>query len=308
MIATTAAKIGRSMKKRENMVGVARLFADRDVRRAGPRRRCRCRSRPAAASSRMRSAGMPSATSASRTAVARRLASSTLAAWLPVRSAKPVTSIGFGAGLHRRREALRAAGSPRRRASPCRSRNGRPATRRAGATRGAASGDSGLGHVGRRLDRRVGREPERAVDDDLVAGREALRDEPAVAVPVADDDRPQLGLVVLVDDPDEVALGALLHRALRDEDRVRPDRAAQARAHVLVGTQHAFRIVDRRADQERAGLRVVRRVGERDLARVREQRAVDQLDLDDELAVLGQLQQALAAPRCGCAPSRSRRC
>ena len=62
----------------------------------------------------------------------------------------------------------------------------------------------------------------------------------------------------------------------------------QPRAHVLVRTQHALRIVDRRADQERSGLRVVRRVGERDPALVREERAVDQLDLDDELVALGQ--------------------
>ena len=86
---------------------------------------------------------------------------------------------------------------------------------------------------------------------------------------------------------------ALLHRALRDEDRVRPDRAVEPRAHVLVGAQHALRIVHRRADQERSRLRVVRRIGERDLALVREQRAVDELDLDDELAVLGKLQLAL---------------
>ena len=75
-IETTAAKIGRSMKKRENM---ARLAAHREldasrlvvVAAAGDVH---------GALSWMRSAGMPSATSASRTTIARRLASSTLAA------------------------------------------------------------------------------------------------------------------------------------------------------------------------------------------------------------------------------------
>ena len=72
---------------------------------------------------------------------------------------------------------------------------------------------------------------------------------------------------VLVDDPDEVALGALLHRALRNHDRVGPDGAVEAHAHVLVRAQHARRVVHRGAQQERAGRRVVRRIGERDLAR-----------------------------------------
>ena len=40
------------------------------------------------------------------------------------------------------------------------------------------------------------READAAVDDDLVAVVEAFGNEPAVALPVADDDRAQLGLVI----------------------------------------------------------------------------------------------------------------
>ena len=45
-------------------------------------------------------------------------------------------------------------------------------------------------------------------------------------------------------------------------------------------------IVDRRAQQERAGRRVVRRVREGDRTGVREEVAVDHLDLDDELSAV----------------------
>jgi len=145
-----------------------------------------------------------------------------------------------------------------------------------------------LGQVGRHLDGHVRGEPQRTVDDDTIARREALRNEPALGVPIADDDRPQLGPLVLVDDPDEVSLRALLHGPLRNEDRVRPDRAGEPRAHVLVGAQHALGIVDRRTDQEGSRLRIVGGVRERDLAFGGEHRAVDELDLHDELVGLRQ--------------------
>jgi hypothetical protein len=65
----------------------------------------------------------------------------------------------------------------------------------------------------------------------------------------------------------------------------------RADAHVLVRPQHTFRIVDGRAEQEGAGGGVVRRIGERDLAGIREEVAVDHLHFDDELALVGQLEQ-----------------
>ena len=49
MIATTAAKIGRSMKKRENMVGSPALLADGDLDAPRLVVAAACRSRPAAA-------------------------------------------------------------------------------------------------------------------------------------------------------------------------------------------------------------------------------------------------------------------
>jgi hypothetical protein len=112
-------------------------------------------------------------------------------------------------------------------------------------------------------------------------------------VPVADGDRPLLGLAFLVDQPDEMTLRALLHGALRDEDGVGPLRPLQARPHVLVGTQHPVRVIDRGADQEGPGLRVVRGIGKGDLAGMREWRTVTQLDFDQQLVVGGQLEQSL---------------
>ena len=66
MIETTAAKIGRSMKKRENISGAAKAISTR--------RACAASAPPttlAGGFRRKRSAGTPAATSASRTALAR---------------------------------------------------------------------------------------------------------------------------------------------------------------------------------------------------------------------------------------------
>src|SRR6185312_12056786 len=106
---------------------------------------------------------------------------------------------------------------------------------------GAARLRSRRRDVRRRVDLGAGREAQRAVDDHRVAVLEALVDEPVVAVPVADVDRPHRGLAVLAEQPHEVALGTLLDGALRHQDRVRPQRALQVHAHVLVGPQHALR-------------------------------------------------------------------
>ena len=52
--------------------------------------------------------------------------------------------------------------------------------------------------------------------------------------------RTVLGLVVLVDHPDELAFAALLHCALRHEYRLRPYRTLQPGTHVLVGRNPPF--------------------------------------------------------------------
>jgi hypothetical protein len=88
-------------------------------------------------------------------------------------------------------------------------------------------------------------------------------------------------------------LRSLLHGTLGDQDGVRPQRPLQSRTHVLVGAQQAIRVIDRRTDQEGAGLRIVRGVGKGDLAGVGKQIPVAELDLDHQLVVGGQLQQPL---------------
>src|SRR5205085_811801 len=74
----------------------------------------------------------------------------------------------------------------------------------------------------------------------------------------------QIGLAVLVDDPDEVALRALEHRTLRHDDGAGPYRAARFRAHELARLEHAVGIRDFGAHEEGAGLRIERRIDERD--------------------------------------------
>ncbi len=83
---------------------------------------------------------------------------------------------------------------------------------------------------------------DRAVDHDALARLQAVGDEPVVAVPRADFDHALMRLRVLVDDPHEVALRALQHRALRHQDRVRAHRARHPRAHELAGPQRALGI------------------------------------------------------------------
>ena len=279
MIATTAAKIGRSMKKRENMrrapqladgdVDAARLVVAAAAGDARPAARAGCARRLDADARRARRARRS----------ARFFASSTLAAALPVLvGVAGDDDLRADADVRRRRDAHRAPGASVSSVALARREvDGHARRRRAGRGRAGARWRSGarrgVGHVGRRLDRRARREAHAAVDDDLVAVGEAFGDEPAVALPVADGDRPQLGLVLLVDDPDEVALGALLHRALRHHDRVGPDRADRA-ARARTGSAAARRRDCRPIARIRnvPVCRVVRRIGERDRALVRKER------------------------------------
>jgi len=64
--------------------------------------------------------------------------------------------------------------------------------------------------------------PATATHDHAIARGETRGHDPGFAVPVAELDRPGLGLALRVDDVDELAFGAFEHRALRHQDRGRP--------------------------------------------------------------------------------------
>ena len=117
---------------------------------------------------------------------------------------------------------------------------------------------------------------EHAVDHDAVALVQAgLDHDVLLAVVVADDHRPHLGDAVRVDDVDEVAVRALLHRELRHDDRVRAaSRPCTYAVTNMPGRSSVLRVGQHRAHQERAGVLAERRVGEVDLAAVRIERAV----------------------------------
>ena len=151
---------------------------------------------------------------------------------------------------------------------------------------GAAPGGASLGTCGLHRDRAPRPEHEATVDDDPVAGREALVDEPLVPVPASGHDGAELGLLVRGHHPDEAPLGPLLDGPLRHEDRLRPDGPEDAGPNVLVRTEDAVRVREARPDEEGPGGRVVRRVGEGDPAPVREDLAAGQVDLHVVLAAL----------------------
>ena len=139
--------------------------------------------------------------------------------------------------------------------------------------------------------RRPGRHADRAVDDDPLAGLQALVDEPVVALPVADFDDPLLDLFVLADHPDEVALGTLLHGALRHQDGVGTQGTEHAHAHELPGPQNRGRIRQHRAHEEGAGLLAERGIRETHAAAVGKHAAVGQHHLDFERAIGRDLEQ-----------------
>ena len=152
-------------------------------------------------------------------------------------------------------------------------------------------GRLGRRNVSRNLELRSLSEPP-ALDDDAIARVQTVVDEPVISLPVADRDRALLGLVLFVGDPDEVPFAALLHGPLRDDDGVRPRCAIQPDTDILIRSQDAGRILDGRPNQERSGLRVIGRVGERYASGERKEVPGDELDFHGVLPATGQLQQS----------------
>src|SRR5579872_198950 len=105
-----------------------------------------------------------------------------------------------------------------------------------------------------------------AVHDDAIAGAQAAADQPLaaherVALHVA-----RAHLVGRVHDVDERAAEALLHRALRDEDRAHALHAEQRHTHELSRQQRVLRVPERRAERERPRALLHGEVGEVELA------------------------------------------
>ena len=77
------------------------------------------------------------------------------------------------------------------------------------------------------------------------------------------------GGVVALDDVDEMPLGTLHHRQLRDDDGVRTRRAENVHVDEHAGAQAALRVGDGGAYQHGAGIGIVRGVGKVDLPAMR---------------------------------------
>src|SRR6266853_1467621 len=116
------------------------------------------------------------------------------------------------------------------------------------------------------------------------------RDNPGIAPPGAQLDRPVLGPAFGADHVDELALRAFEHRALRHEDRGRPLGTFQGHAHELAGMQEARGIGQLGA--RFAGARAARdaHVGEVGLAGFLVYAAVGELHRHLEAPVAGQHQ------------------
>ncbi len=95
-----------------------------------------------------------------------------------------------------------------------------------------------------------------AVDDHDVAGREAFLDDPVAALLLAHFDVALLGLARAVDDPDVVFVLQYLHRALRNQQRVRALARRDDHADVLPGMQELLRIRHREAQREGVGAQI----------------------------------------------------
>src|SRR5262249_3958329 len=131
-----------------------------------------------------------------------------------------------------------------------------------------------------------------AVDDYAIARGQPRGDDPRVALPVAQAHRTRLGLALVVDDVDELALGAFEHRALRHEHRGRALRALERDADDLPGVQQAGGIRKLGAGLARSGLAGDADIREVHLAGLAVYAAVGELEGHVELAVLGQHQLA----------------
>src|SRR5437016_1702219 len=114
--------------------------------------------------------------------------------------------------------------------------------------------------------RRSRPEAHQALDDHAIAGLHALVDDPGIARPFADLDRPRLSGVFFVDDVDELALRSFHHRALWHRKRVRARRAAQDHADELAWTEHALGVRQLGTRLARTGGRRDAHVGEVELA------------------------------------------
>ena len=110
-------------------------------------------------------------------------------------------------------------------------------------------------------------------------------DDVLLALVVADHHRAQLGVTVLLDDVDQVTVGALLHRELRHDDRVLPRAALHLGRHEHAGPQGLLRVRQRRAHQERPRVLAEGRVGEVDAPGLRVGDAVGHDDLHLEVLV-----------------------
>src|SRR5208283_5192351 len=120
-----------------------------------------------------------------------------------------------------------------------------------------------------------------------------LVDEPVVAVPVANIDDSLFGLSVAVSDPDEMRLCALLHGALRHQDRVRAHGTLDFDAHELPRSQYTLRVGEHGTNLEGAGVLGERRVGETDLALIRVNRTVGKDYVHVVIVVFRRSQQTL---------------
>jgi len=114
-----------------------------------------------------------------------------------------------------------------------------------------------------------------------------------IADPAADLDRARLCLVLLVHQPDEIALATLLDGPLRNEYALGVAGAEQAGAHELAWHQHALRVGDLGADHHGSGALGERGVGEGDMALVLVSRTIRQFDLDLVFVILRAHQIAL---------------
>src|SRR5690349_23849449 len=105
----------------------------------------------------------------------------------------------------------------------------------------------GLGGGEQRLHRCAGPDLARALDHHALARRQAACHHPLVAQPVARDDRACLGLAVGANDKDGLGALQLLHRLLRDADRLAGIEDRHPHAHEEARPQDALGIGHRDA-------------------------------------------------------------
>ena len=101
------------------------------------------------------------------------------------------------------------------------------------------------------------------LDDDLLAGPDAVGDQPGVADGPVGDDLPAFHLLLGIHDKcNRQALLVAGHAHLGDQERVRVHSLVEPGAHEHAGEQLALRVREERAQHDRAGARVDGDVGE----------------------------------------------